>query len=87
MLLAVAGMETESSPPESRRTRRHIVLGALTGAVVVLAIAGTLSRLIEEVASPLVLIGFAAAGAVFGALAWGAVAYDRRNYPPVRRAG
>ena len=83
----MAGIKTEGSEPRSDRRWHHIALGALTGAVVVLVVAGTLGRLIEGAAAPLVLVGMAAAGAVFGALAWGAVAYQRRHYPPVHRAG
>jgi hypothetical protein len=64
-----------------------VLLGALLGAVLVLGIAAALGGAIEGLASPLVLIAFALAGAIFGAFAWGAVAYDRRSRPPVGRAG
>lgn len=83
----MAGSENETDEPRPERRLLPIVLAALIGAAVVLVVAGTLGRLIEGAADPVVLIGFAAAGAIFGVLAWGAVAHDRRHYPPVRRAG
>ncbi len=64
-----------------------LIFGAVAGALLVLGIGAGLGGLIEGLAAPAVLAGFAAAGAVFGALAWGAVSYDRRSRPPVGRAG
>ena len=56
--------------------------GAVTGAVVVVVVAG-LGSLIEGLAPTPVLVAVGVAGAIFGALAWSAISYDRRTRTPI----
>jgi anti-sigma factor RsiW len=84
----VATRTNQREPSRDRiRGLPSLLLGAIAGAVLVLGIAAVLGGLIEGLAAPAVLVGFAAAGAIFGAFAWGAVAYDRRSRPPIGRHG
>jgi membrane associated rhomboid family serine protease len=83
----VGNEKTEQRDQVRGRPLLPRLAAALIGAVLVLGIAGGLGGLIEELAAPAVLAGFAAVGAIFGALAWGAVDYDRRHRPPIGGAG
>ena len=57
--------------------------GAITGAVVVLVVVSGLGGLIEGLAPTPVLVAVGVAGAIFGALAWSAISYDRRTRTPI----
>jgi hypothetical protein len=50
--------------------------------LLVAVIAGVLGALIRGLAHPLVLLGFAAFGAILGAFAWGLTAYEQEHTSP-----
>jgi hypothetical protein len=59
--------------------RRNLIAGAVVGAVLVALIAGALGEALRDLASPGIMVGFIALGAVLGAYAWGIVAYQREH--------
>ena len=71
--------------PEDQHTLLPLLLGAVAGATLVVGMVAALGGVIEGLAALPVLAVFAIAGAIFGALAWGAVSYDRRTRAPSGR--
>ena len=65
---------------------RTLIVGGAAGAVLVGLLAGALGELLRDLAHPAVLIAFILFGAVLGAFAWGAVAYERDRELPAPSA-
>jgi hypothetical protein len=59
--------------------RLNLIVGAVAGAALVAGLAALLGALIRDLAHPAIVIAFGVFGAIFGAYAAGAVAYDRRR--------
>jgi uncharacterized protein YcfJ len=70
----------DSAEETARRpSRSTMIAGAIGGAVLVALLAGLLGELVRGLAHPVVLIGFAFAGAVLGAYASGIVSLEYRS--------
>ena len=59
--------------------RRNLIMGAVLGAALVALLAVLFGELLRELAHPAVIAVFALFGAILGAYAAGAVAYDRER--------
>jgi hypothetical protein len=75
----MAGIEPETEGKAPTPALRCAGFGAIAGAILVAIPALFLGGLVRDLAGPEVIVGFVVLGAVLGAYAWGAVAYDRRR--------
>ncbi len=67
--------------------KRNLILGAVVGAALVAILAVIVGELLRELAHPAVIGVFALFGAILGAYAAGAVAYDRERAAQEPTAG
>ena len=75
-------MAGNDSEPGANTDWHRLGAGAVSGALIVVVLAGSLGALIEGVAHPIALLGFAVLGAVLGAYAWSVVAYEHEHTSP-----
>jgi hypothetical protein len=64
----------------------QLIIGAIAGAVLVAALTLGLGSALREVAHPAVIVAIVAFGAILGAFAAGAIAYEREHEAPTPTA-